>query len=68
MVFAVSVEDPDGNEWEVFVVKADADHMSDEPAESLPVARPRPRTATAYQLARATYQLARATGAHGRSP
>lgn len=28
----VWVEDPDGNEWEVFVVKADADRMSDEPA------------------------------------
>jgi len=28
----VWVEDPDGNEWEVFVVKADTDSMHDEPA------------------------------------
>jgi catechol 2,3-dioxygenase-like lactoylglutathione lyase family enzyme len=28
----VWITDPDGNEWEVFVVKADADQMSDKPA------------------------------------
>ena len=28
----VWVKDPDGNEWEVFVVKGDTDRMSDEPA------------------------------------
>ena len=27
----VWVKDPDGNEWEVFVVKGDTDRMSDEP-------------------------------------
>jgi catechol 2,3-dioxygenase-like lactoylglutathione lyase family enzyme len=30
----VWVQDPDGNEWEVFVVKADTDRMSDEPGAS----------------------------------
>lgn len=32
----VWVEDPDGNEWEVFVVKADTDRMTDAPAEAKP--------------------------------
>ncbi|HEY8074614.1 MAG TPA: VOC family protein, partial [Labilithrix sp.] len=27
----VWVKDPDGNEWEVFVVKGDTDRMSDDP-------------------------------------
>ena len=30
----VWVEDPDGNEWEVFVVKADSDTMHDEPEKA----------------------------------
>ena len=30
----VWVEDPDGNDWEVFVVKGDSDQMHDEPAKA----------------------------------
>lgn len=30
----VWVADPDGNEWEVFVVKADTDQMHDDPAQA----------------------------------
>jgi hypothetical protein len=32
----VWIEDPDGNSWEVFVVKGDADVMGSQPAKSEP--------------------------------
>lgn len=32
----VWVKDPDGNEWEVFVVKGESDRMSDEPRAKVP--------------------------------
>jgi catechol 2,3-dioxygenase-like lactoylglutathione lyase family enzyme len=41
----VWVEDPDGNEWEVFVVKADADRMSNEPSAKSSCCGPSAKTA-----------------------
>ena len=37
----VWVKDPDGNEWEVFVVKGESDRMSDEPRAKSPCCAPK---------------------------
>jgi catechol 2,3-dioxygenase-like lactoylglutathione lyase family enzyme len=43
----VWVEDPDGNEWEVFVVKGDTDTMSDAPATKAACCTPNAKSTNA---------------------